>query len=349
MSLTITGSASAVTPASPVTSKAPADGDALNANSVEDNSTTPKTGFQASANWDEWARQEIRGDLTVVKALFDGTGNATPPSWNGVAPYIGTSGNCAAAAPLVALGFRDTTAGAAQVRFIRTAAGGLWIVRNAYWDTTGSLWTQDDIAVDSTAIYMPSTAAAAVYVYRMAAGTAAWGLNGWDYGSLIAKSVTAATFLEATTSILAGTTIATTSGSVTAGGAVSGNTGPGLLKGKRLYSTGTAVAGTDIVADAAWGVGTTLAVVSGSTDMAGSVTVTCGGGGGLAVNPTVTLTFKDGTFTTAPKVIWALTQGTGAPAFVYTNSLSATATSVVYIALPAIGLTYTFNWIAIGS
>jgi hypothetical protein len=69
------------------------------------------------------------------------------------------------------------------------------------------------------------------------------------------------------------------------------------LHARRLHSTGTALVVGDFSASAGWGTGASVSAVSGD-DAHGTVTVTSGTT--PSVDPTVTLTFKDGTWTDAP-------------------------------------------------
>ncbi len=79
MSNTITGTAANFDPTVAFTLTGPADGDALNAASVEDNGTVPKTGFQPLANATEYFRENsiigaIFGEGDLGAGIFDGAG-----------------------------------------------------------------------------------------------------------------------------------------------------------------------------------------------------------------------------------------------------------------------------------
>jgi len=74
-------------------------------------------------------------------------------------------------------------------------------------------------------------------------------------------------------------------------------------------STGTTLAAGDFALSAAWGTTAAVSAVTG-TDQGWNITVTCGGTG-IAANPTSTLTFKDGTWTSSPVVISKMVGGTG--------------------------------------
>lgn len=85
---------------------------------------------------------------------------------------------------------------------------------------------------------------------------------------------------------------ATIGGDVGAAGDVAA---AGTIKGKRIKVGGTAITSGDFALGTGWGNTATLTVNPGSTDTAGSLYVTCGGTG-IAANPRIIMTFKDGTF-----------------------------------------------------
>jgi len=82
------------------------------------------------------------------------------------------------------------------------------------------------------------------------------------------------------------------------------------LIARRINTTGgTALAAGDFTLSAGWGDTAAVSAVTG-TDQGWNITVTCGGAG-IAANPTITLTFKDGTWTNTPIVISKMVGGTG--------------------------------------
>ncbi len=129
----------------------------------------------------------------------------------------------------------------------------------------------------------------------------------------------------------------------------------GILKGKRLYSTGTALTATggvaptfgDFLLSGTWGDTATAGSVGGD-DTNGTVTVTCGGAM-IGANPTVTLTFKDGTFTTAPTPMVALAQANDADLLLPLKwTASATQLTITLVGTPTTAHTYSFVWHNIG-
>lgn len=106
------------------------------------------------------------------------------------------------------------------------------------------------------------------------------------------------------------------------------------LTGKRYDShVGTALVAGDFAASANWGTSPVIAVVGG-TDQAASLTIQAKATTGAA--PTLTLTFKDGTWTNVPIVVAQRTDvvaATAAPDATVTNQwvvTSVTATAVVF-------------------
>jgi hypothetical protein len=113
---------------------------------------------------------------------------------------------------------------------------------------------------------------------------------------------------------------------------------------KRLFGSGTALVAGDFVLSGGWGAGAAVSAVTG-TDMAWQITVTAGGAPGP--NPTVTLTFKDGTFTNVPICQTKMVGGTGAYAFL-SDAPTATTNVITYQGTPVAGLTYILSGYTIG-
>lgn len=112
---------------------------------------------------------------------------------------------------------------------------------------------------------------------------------------------------------------------------------------------GTALVSGDFALSAGWGTTATVAVtLATSRDQAFLITVTSAGTGQL-VNPTITLTFKDGTWTNTPVCIMNDTGGTGALADVTRSSSSATTYVWIWNALPVATSTYEFSGICMGT
>ncbi len=121
-----------------------------------------------------------------------------------------------------------------------------------------------------------------------------------------------------------------------------------LGKSRLGLTGGTAVATTDWALTAGWGAGATISAVTGN-DSRGTVTVTTSIADTPALNPTITLTFKDGTWTSAPFAV--ANMNTASTGLLGAASSSTTATTLVIqfdgtpTALSA--NTYIFNYIVI--
>jgi len=196
------------------------------------------------------------------------------------------------------------------------------------------------------------------------------GLNIGILGTLaVAGATTLSSTLAAGTTTITGTLTAsdlTTAGALTAGtvsvsGAISlaattitstllvGNAKTSLY---RLYcDQGTSHVNGDWVLSAGWGSTATATVAASSKDNRFMVTILCQGSG-IAANPTATLTFKNGTFTSAPFAVLNWSGGTGN---VQTSPLwTTTATTLVVTHkdsvdnVPSSGDTYILGGIVIG-
>jgi hypothetical protein len=95
---------------------------------------------------------------------------------------------------------------------------------------------------------------------------------------------------------------------------------------------------------------------TGSTDTRGQIIVTTSAGGTMSANPTLTFTFKDGTFTTAPFATIAYDSTSSGPTATpglapLPPSVTTTATTMVitYQGTPttATAKTYKFNYIVL--
>jgi hypothetical protein len=112
------------------------------------------------------------------------------------------------------------------------------------------------------------------------------------------------------------------------------------------YSLGTATAAGDYALSAGWGNTASVAVATGSNDQRGTITITSAGIG-QAVNATITLTFKDGTWTTAPFALAKQEGGTGVISDC-TEVASATTLIITFTGLPVAASTYIFTYIVLG-
>jgi len=123
------------------------------------------------------------------------------------------------------------------------------------------------------------------------------------------------------------------------------NATSGNVKGKRFRSAGTAVDSGDFDISGAWGADRSITGVTGD-DVAGTVTVHPQGTG-ITANPTVKLTFADGSFGTAPTVQVKLQASTSSPlAAAITWVVTATYVQWTYHDTPVDDIT--FSWVAIG-
>lgn len=119
-------------------------------------------------------------------------------------------------------------------------------------------------------------------------------------------------------------------------------------QGRRFAGTGTAHVAGDYALSAGWGTTATVSAVS-AKDTSGRVTVSSAGTGQTA-NPTVTLTFKDGTWTTIPNLVAARGE-LNSPAGSDWMITSVTATQVVFTfqGTPVAGTTYVLCFMAMGN
>lgn len=115
---------------------------------------------------------------------------------------------------------------------------------------------------------------------------------------------------------------------------------------KRLRLSGTAHVAGDYAASAGWGTTASIGTVS-ANDSHGSFIVTSAGTG-QGANPTVTLTFKQGTWTTAPRVqAWMEGGGTGVLTFI-TSTSTATTAVFTYQGTPVATFTYQIAFRVVG-
>lgn len=247
----------------------------------------------------------LLGDRSVKRLTIDGVGNQGPTSY-------GAS---------VVLNIDGKVAGTNHI----TLTGGDFITNASILAGTGITTTAGHIAASAG--------------------------NVTANGNLVATtgSVSAGTSVSSTTTMTAGTglTITTGSGVASSGqlraeGTVSGSSGPGVVKTKRIYTTGTALVAGDFALGGGWGVGSSVSAVAGD-DTCGEMTVTAAGT--PAADPTVTLTFKDGTFTGTPIAIVAQKgSSVGGDYAQVTWGEAATTIAWTWRGTPTAGRTYSFTW-----
>lgn len=97
---------------------------------------------------------------------------------------------------------------------------------------------------------------------------------------------------------------------------------------------------------AGWGSTATVSAVAGN-DVIGQITLTSNGTG-QAVNASFTLTFHDGTWTTAPLCLVVRSDGNGPSGAMIPNTMTATTATFFFNALPVAGTTYQATFICVG-
>jgi hypothetical protein len=119
------------------------------------------------------------------------------------------------------------------------------------------------------------------------------------------------------------------------------------IEAPRVEGTGTAHVAGDYALSAGWGNTASVSAVA-ARDTGGRVTVTCNGSG-IGANPTVTLTFKDGTWTTIPAIVVSRGDATApTTGFWALTTPSATAPVFTFVGTPVAGSTYTFDFVVMG-
>jgi hypothetical protein len=88
-------------------------------------------------------------------------------------------------------------------------------------------------------------------------------------------------------------------------------------------------------------------VATGSKDLRGQVTVTANGTG-IAANPSLTFTFRDGTWNGAAPFALVLRNDTSSPAPAITWTTTATTLTITFNGTPSSGVAYTFAYHVIG-
>ena len=115
---------------------------------------------------------------------------------------------------------------------------------------------------------------------------------------------------------------------------------------KRYKATGTDMTVGTFVLSAGWGASSVPVVTSNSTDTRWSINFQSLGAG-QAANPTITITFADGTWTTAAFAVVTMNSGTGT-LLMPTYTITATQMVITYPGTPVLNQYYGFNCIIIG-
>jgi hypothetical protein len=262
---------------------------------------------------------------------------------------------------------RMTLDGSQKARVYASNNGWYEITVNAYWDPAGGPadWKPDNAAAPALKFIMTGTN----YLLYHHAAAADWTDASWSTvgGASLDATVgdfAAARDIDAGRDVIAANDVTATAGDVEASagqvraaGTVAGKTGPAMIHGARLYGTGTTLnaGGSDFTLGVGWGDAAT-AVVTG-TDLAWTLEITANGAG-LAVDPTIVLTFKDLTWTTFPVVLFLFvwTDDVAPNITIYNSTMEHSATIGTTTSwtfrtatlLPAAGKKYRFHGMAVG-
>ena len=109
------------------------------------------------------------------------------------------------------------------------------------------------------------------------------------------------------------------------------------------------MAAANIALGVGWGTVATVSVLAGSTDQRGRCTVTASTSGVAQATATVTLTFADGAYGSAPFAEWRLVANTNGITEAQPMSQTQTTTAIActHSVLPVDTKTYTFSWCVI--
>lgn len=123
-----------------------------------------------------------------------------------------------------------------------------------------------------------------------------------------------------------------------------------LGTGRLAVRGGTNIATTDVAISAGWGASATVSAVTGK-DQRGTITVTTNAADTPTANPTITLTFKNGTWTAAPFATVCMDHNSTGPSNVPATCVASATTLVIsYRGTPTAtsALTYIFNYVILG-
>lgn len=225
-------------------------------------------------------------------------------------------------------------------------AGETWRA-NVYSTGSAVAWVLDTLNTQAAGDKLLSVRNATVEKFSVAGdGEITAGAAGATHsltGSLaVSTSIAATTSVAATTTVTGGTGVTATTGDVQATA--------GFVNGKRYASNlGTALTTADFAISALWGATATKSIVAGSTDTRGGFRIDAAGAG-VGADAAVVMTFKDGTFTTAPfcqvSGDWTNTSAAAAGEL-WTVNASATSAVFVHHAAPVAGQFYGFSWLIV--
>lgn len=128
-------------------------------------------------------------------------------------------------------------------------------------------------------------------------------------------------------------------------------TASGVTHSPRYRAIGSALASGDFALGSGWGTTATVTVATGSCDTAGSITVLCQGTG-IAANPRIILTFKNGTFPANGAVQLVMhtdndESTNSGPLYHVVVKPSLTAPQWFMVGTPLTGKNYTFKWVTV--
>jgi hypothetical protein len=249
---------------------------------------------------------------------------------------------------------RVSNSGTAQVSFYDGATA-TWAARMEDSSELFQIWN----AVDAIVAYQITRAATPAHtltgtVTCSGLVTASAGLTVSTVGLIVSAGGAAVTGNSSVTGTLGvssnitstGGDVSCTAGSVTAGGV-------GATTGRVVYGRAHATGGTPLVGathlalSAGWGTTASVSAIN-ARDSGGSFTITSAGTG-QGASPTVTVTFADGTWTSAPVVI--LTRGGGTAAATRggrITSVTAAGFVATYDSTPLTGETHEFHFMVHG-
>lgn len=116
------------------------------------------------------------------------------------------------------------------------------------------------------------------------------------------------------------------------------------IEARRFAGNGTAHVAGDYVASANWG--TSPTITPSALDTGGRVSIVAQATTGA--NPTLALTFKDGTWTTAPAVSYSRGDTNTTAGYWVLSSIGATVATWTFVGTPTAGETYTLDFTVIG-
>lgn len=155
--------------------------------------------------------------------------------------------------------------------------------------------------------------------------------------------------LTVSSTITGTTTVVGTTGVTATTGDVQATAGNLLGKRTHLQKGTTLVAGTHFTFSAGWGDTAALVLndAGNEYDSRGMFAITANGSG-IAANPTVTLTYADGTYTTKPRMVTCRTNSVAPTTGFWIVNAAETTATWVFVGTPVAGTQYGCVWNMIG-